>query len=86
MIVLNFYERYPENTVTGSKNRLKRIQSIGNRMHKRKEIERIEALSKILYKNADTFFVSAGIGKPENRDKTDHYLSKIQNFLSLINR
>ncbi|MBW1894316.1 MAG: 1-acyl-sn-glycerol-3-phosphate acyltransferase [Deltaproteobacteria bacterium] len=86
LIVLNFYERYPENTATESKDRLKKIQSIGNRMYKRKEIERIEALSKISYKNADTFFISTGIGQPENRDKTNRYLEKIQHYLTLINR
>lgn len=86
LIVITFYERYPEDTVTEVKNKIKRIQSIGNRMHKRREIDRIEALSKISYKNADTFFVSAGIGKPENRYKVEHYIEKIKHYLTLINR
>lgn len=86
LIVVNFYERYPENTITNSKDRLKKIQSIGNRMYKRKEIERVEALSKISYKNADSFFISIGMGKQVNSDKTDYYFNQIQHYLTLINR
>ena len=85
LIVVNFYERYPEDTITNLKDRIKKIQSIGNRMYKRKEIEHVEALSKVTYKNADAFFVSIGMGKPESNEKANHYIDKIQHYLNLIN-
>ncbi len=41
-IVLNFFMRYPKNFVD-PKDRLKKVQSIGNRMFKRREIEQLGA-------------------------------------------
>jgi len=85
LIVVNFYERYPENTITNPKDRIKKIQSIGNRMYKRKEIEHVEALSKLTYKNADSFFVSIGVGTSDSSEQVKHYINRIQHYLNLIN-
>jgi glycerol-3-phosphate O-acyltransferase len=67
-IVLNFFKRHPKDFID-SKDRLKKIQSLGNRMHKRKEIVRREALSRINYKNAVDFFTNHGVRGSEDVEK-----------------
>ena len=80
-IVLNFFMRYPQNFIK-TKNRLKKIESIGNRMFKRKEIERKEALSAINYKNAVDFFITHGVKGSDNNEKIEFYADAIQRYLS----
>jgi hypothetical protein len=54
---------------------------LGNRMYKRKEIERIEALSRINYQNAVTFFTTHGIVEPENsKEQIDFYVDTFQRY------
>ena len=64
---------------------MKKIQSLGSRMYKRKEVERKEALSKINYKNAVLFFTSHGVTEPEkNADQIEFYseiMEKYRRFL-----
>jgi glycerol-3-phosphate O-acyltransferase len=67
-----------------AKEKLKKIQSLGQKMHKRKEIELNESLSKINYTNAITFFSSQGIKGSENKDATTLFENTIQNYLDLL--
>jgi len=62
-VVLQYLEKNPAKN-GGAKKSLKKIQSFGNRMYKKQEIELKEALSKANYKNALDLFKS--------KDKSDH--------------
>lgn len=54
---------------------------MGNRMYKRKEIERKEALSKVNYKNAVLFFTSHGLNEPEkDKEQIEFYSDVIQRY------
>ena len=64
-----------------AKDRLKKIAARGDRMYKRREIERKEALSKINYQNAVDFFNSKGIKGADDSEKIDFYAEAIQNGL-----
>lgn len=82
-ITINYYMRNPQNSVT-AKDRLNKIASRGNRMYKRKEIDRKEALSKVSYQNAVEFFNSKGIKGSENAEKIELYADAIQKALRLM--
>ncbi|MCD6585695.1 MAG: 1-acyl-sn-glycerol-3-phosphate acyltransferase [Desulfobacteraceae bacterium] len=80
-IVLNFYKKYTKQSIFDTKDYIKKIQSLGNRMYKRKEVERTEALSKINYKNAVTFFTSHGLTEAEkDKDQIEFYTEVIQKY------
>ncbi len=82
-IVLNFFMRYPkEFSVKGD--RMKKIQSLGNRMLKSREIERAESLSTVNYKNAADFFLSHGIKGSEDSAKIEIYAAKIKRYLEYL--
>lgn len=81
LIVLNFFMRYPQNFIK-TKDRLKKIESIGNRMFKRKEINRKEALSAVNYKNAVDFFITHGVKGSDNNEKIEFYVDAIQKYVS----
>jgi len=80
-IVLSYYKRNPQSK-TKPKDRLKKIAARGNRMFKRKEIDRKEALSKVSYQNAVEFFTSKGIKGSDDAKKIDAYAESIQKALS----
>ncbi len=82
-VVLNFFMQYPKKSVA-AKDRLNKIQAIGERMYKRKEIERKEALSKVNYKNAEMFFIQKGVRGSENEVKTGFYSNAIQKHLKYL--
>ncbi len=82
-IVLNFFMRYPKNTIDAS-GRAQKILSRGNRMYKRREIERKEALSKINYKNAEDFFITHGVAGSEDKEKIEFYAGAIQKYLRVL--
>jgi glycerol-3-phosphate O-acyltransferase len=82
-IALNYFIQTPQDN-TNAKDRVKKIQSIGVKMYKNKEIERVEALSKITYINADQFFTSKGIRGSENKEKITFYLDAIQKYLNYL--
>ena len=82
-IVLNFFIRQPAKELS-PKDRLKKVQSRGNRMYKRRLIERPEALSKIYYMNALDYFSSQGIKSAEDTDTIEYYSEKIQRYLNLL--
>ncbi len=79
-IVLSYYKRNPQNSAK-PKDRLKKIAARGNRMYKRKEIDRKEALSKVSYQNAVEFFTSKGIKGSDDTQKIEIYTQAIQNAL-----
>jgi glycerol-3-phosphate O-acyltransferase len=82
-IVLKFFENNPQ-SATDPKDRLKKIANLGNRMHKRHEIERPEALSKVSYQNALDFFGSQGIKGSENTEKIEFYSAGVQKSLKAL--
>jgi glycerol-3-phosphate O-acyltransferase len=82
-IVLNFFIRQPAKELS-PKDRIKKVQSRGNRMYKRRLIERPEALSKIYYMNALDYFTSQGIKSSEDTDKIEYYTEIIQQYLNLL--
>jgi glycerol-3-phosphate O-acyltransferase len=79
-IVLNYFMRNPQKSAK-SKDYLKKITNRGNRMYKRKEIERKEALSKVSYQNAVELFSSQGIKGTEDTEKIKIYAAAIQDAL-----
>jgi len=79
-IVLSYYKRNPRNSAK-PKDRLKKIDARGNRMYKRKEIDRKEALSKVSYQNAVEFFTSKGIKGSDDTKKIEIYAVAIQRAL-----
>jgi len=82
-IVLNFFMRNPQ-TAVKPKDRIKKITARGNRMYKRKEVERKEALSKVTYQNAIEFFTSKRIKGSDDTEKIEIYASAIQNALKYL--
>jgi len=84
-IVLNFFTRYPKEFIN-TNDRLKKVQSIGNRMYKRKEIERKEALSKINFQNAVDYFISHGVKSSDDHDKIELYADTIKRYMSYLSQ
>ncbi len=82
-IVLNYLMRHPENTLA-AKERLKKISARGDRMYKRGEIRRKEALSKVNYQNAVDFFTSHGIKSSDDTEKIEFYAAAIKKALQLL--
>ena len=82
-VVLNFFKQFPQNS-TASKDRLKKIQAMGERMYKKMEIERKEALSGVNFSNAEKYFTSHGVKGSENTEKIEHYADAIQKYLNLL--
>ena len=83
LIVLTFFTQYPKDSID-TKDRLKKIQAMGSRMHKRREIERIESISKISFHNAVSFFLPDKKNSAENQKKLEFYLERIQKYLNLL--
>jgi glycerol-3-phosphate O-acyltransferase len=79
-IALSYFKRTPYNSVK-SKDRLKKIAARGNRMYKRKEVDRKEALSKVSYQNAVEFFASKGIKGSDDTEKIKVYEAALQKAL-----
>jgi glycerol-3-phosphate O-acyltransferase len=67
-----------------SKERLKKIQAMGNRMYKRKEIERSEALLKINFTNGIEFFTTHKVKGSEDEVQLAHFENLIQRQLQLL--
>ena len=82
-IVLNFFMRYPHD-FADPKDRVKKIQSMGNRMFKKKEIQYPEALSKVNYKNAIDFFIHKGVRGSEDEEKIRYYKETLRHYLDKL--
>jgi glycerol-3-phosphate O-acyltransferase len=86
-VVLSFFMKYTKQPILEIKDHMNKIQSLGNRMYKRKEIERIEALSKMNYQNAVTFFTNHGITDPEkDKEKIEFYADVFQQYRRYLPR
>ena len=82
-IVLNYFMKYPQNSIK-AKERLKKIETIGNHMYKKKEIERKEALSTINYNNGIEFFNYNGVKGSDDNEKILFYADGIHKFLNCL--
>lgn len=82
-IVLNFFMQHSQNSIK-PKDRLKKIDAIGNRMYKQKEIERKESLSRINYSNGIDFFTTNGVKGSEDEEKIEYYTNEIQRYRNYI--
>ncbi|MEI6125734.1 MAG: 1-acyl-sn-glycerol-3-phosphate acyltransferase [Pseudomonadota bacterium] len=82
-IVLQFFMHSRQNA-SEAKDRLKKIQSLGNAMYRRNEIDRKEALSKITLGNAERFFASHGVRGSDDKEKITHYAAAIQRYLNYL--
>ncbi len=82
-VVLNFFMQHPQNS-TDPKERIKKIEAIGNRMFKQKTIERKEALSRINYGNGIDFFMTNGVKGLEDKDKIEYYADEMQKYMNYI--
>jgi len=83
-IVLSYFRAAPQKSVS-ARDRMKRIEALGNRMYKKEAIEKKEALSEVNYKNAVKFFTSRGITGQGNAEKFTDYTDAVQRYLSLLN-
>jgi glycerol-3-phosphate O-acyltransferase len=66
-IVAHYLMQTPTDT-SEAKDRIKKIVALGRRMNRHKEIDHIEAISKIAFENALEYFTAAGIRGSEDRD------------------
>jgi glycerol-3-phosphate O-acyltransferase len=82
-IVLNFLMQHSQNSMK-PKERLKKIEAIGNRMYKKKEIERMESLSVINYTNGIEFFAYNGVKGSDNNEKILFYADAIHRYLNCV--
>jgi len=80
-VVLNYFMQHAQNSVI-PKDRLKKIETIGNRMYKNKEIERKEALSMINFKNGVEFFTTNGVKGSDDNGKILFYADAIHKYLN----
>ncbi|MBC8198781.1 MAG: 1-acyl-sn-glycerol-3-phosphate acyltransferase [Desulfobacterales bacterium] len=83
LIVLKHLRRL-SNSSPNTKDVLKKIQATGNRMYKKREIERKEALSKINYKNAVDYFITHGVKSSQDTEKIEYYTKAIQRYLNYL--
>ncbi|MDO9565283.1 MAG: 1-acyl-sn-glycerol-3-phosphate acyltransferase [Candidatus Desulfaltia sp.] len=72
------------NSLPHTKDILKKIQATGNRMYKKREIERKEALSKINYENAVDYFATHGVKSSQDVEKIEYYTKAIQRYLNCL--
>ena len=82
-IVLHFFMQNHQNSCD-AKERLKKIEAIGNRLFKQKTIERKEALSRINYGNGVDFFLTNGVKGLEDKDKIEYYADEMQKYMNYI--
>ena len=82
-VVLHYFKNHPKG-YHDKKRRLKKVQSLGNRMFKRKEIELSEALSGITYANAIDQFATLGVRGSENMEEIDNMRKTIDRHLKRV--
>ncbi len=78
-IALNFFKQHSQNSIK-LKDQLKKIDAIGHRMYKQKEIGRKEALSIINYRNGVDFFTTNGVKGSDDYEKIEYYADAIQRY------
>jgi len=67
-----------------TKDKLKKIQSLGHQMVKKREIELVESVSKINYSNGLLYFADKGIRSHEDTDAISRYESLIGSYLTVL--
>jgi len=80
-VVLNFLMKHSRDEGE-VRDKVKKIQELGSKMYKRKEIDRAEALSVINFKNASDFFSSKGVRGSEDAEKIELYMNVIRKYLN----
>jgi len=83
-IVLSYFRRNPQSTAS-SKDKIKKIQTHGAKLYKKKEIELIESLSKINYTNGINFFTTHNVKGSEDAAGIEFYKDVIKEYLGRIN-
>jgi glycerol-3-phosphate O-acyltransferase len=83
-IVLKFLSQSTNDTLE-PKERTKKIQNLGNRLYKNKEVYRRESLSGLNYQNALDFFSSKGIKDSGQEEKIEQYDTYIKRYIERIN-
>ena len=83
-IVLRYFGKTPQNAMS-SKDRIRKIETLGSRMYKKEAIERKESLSGVNYRNAVKFFNNRGITGSENIEKIEGYERAVRRYLGLLN-
>ena len=70
----------------GTKESLKKIQSLGNRMYKKQEIELKEALSKANYRNAIALFKAKDPSGPGPEKQLTIFTQTIEHYLECMTK
>jgi glycerol-3-phosphate O-acyltransferase len=83
LVVLQFFKQTPRKKARG-KDRLKKIQSIGEKMKKNNEIDLSESLSKINFQNGISFFTTHKVKGQEDIEAIENQEKTIRNFLHII--
>ena len=82
-VVLSFFKQNQEAT-DDHKDILKKILTHGRKMYKNSEIDRLESVSKLTFKNAQQFFTAQEVTSTEDKTKADFYTDKIERYRTLI--
>jgi len=82
-VVLQYLGRYPKG-IHDKKRRLKKIQTLGQRMLKRGEIELPEGLSAITYNNAIDRLMTMGLRGAENRENINEIGNALERYLKRL--
>ena len=82
-VVLNYFKENPDRP-EDPKEKMKKIQSLGEQMYKSRFIERKESLSKVNFTNAMDKFLSNGILKDDNGMALDKTIIEIQSSLTIL--
>ncbi|WP_372677592.1 1-acyl-sn-glycerol-3-phosphate acyltransferase [Desulfosarcina sp.] len=83
LVVLHFLRTNRKDKME-TKDKLKKIQSMGLQMIKNREIDLIESVSKVNYSNGLSYFSTNGIKDYENEAAISHYETLIQTYLNLL--
>ena len=67
-----------------AKANIKKIQSLGNQLYKRGEIQRPESVSKIYYQNAVDYFHAHGIKNSGDKEKIEYNQNKIRHYIKIL--
>jgi glycerol-3-phosphate O-acyltransferase len=79
-VVLSYLRHHPD-TSGDAKDCVRKIASFGERMHRLKEIEQREALSKVAYENALDIFTNRAAKDTDEREALERYAGAIENAL-----
>ena len=82
-IVLYYYKRQSRSS-KNNKERLKKIEAVGKRLYKRKEVVRKESLSPVVYQNAIEFYNSRGLREADDTDHINYYAEAIDRYLAKL--